>query len=96
MSDAGAKTTGQIFGAIGSRIVHFDPVRARKLIIKNGVLGGRRALRGLPQGVRRRARLRPWPVAPENRPNGLLTLAAALRNEVMHPLIATLGLGLPR
>ena len=36
VSDAGAKTTGQIFGAIGSRIVHFDPVRARKLIIKNG------------------------------------------------------------
>ena len=32
VSDAGARITGQIFGAIGSRIVHFEPVRAREVL----------------------------------------------------------------
>ena len=36
VSDAGAKTTGQIFGAIGSRIIHFDPIKPRKMVVKNG------------------------------------------------------------
>ena len=79
VSDAGAKTTGQIFGAIGSRIVHFDPVRARKLIIKNGFWEVDELFEVFPKEFGRRARLRPWPVAPEDRPDGLLTLRMRCR-----------------